>query len=231
VHCTSAWRQNPMHKSVEARPSLEAEPSFAQTHTFNQEHMSFVTDQIRHPQNSHKMKKKHGVKSLTHWQTVQKGLRHRLRWFVQALCILYMSCLQLVSPVADMQQCMTVVQSCGVRPSLGSTCEEGLQWGKEGGAVDAHALGRSLPELGRQQELGGTAGRAEDAAAHAAVVPRPYQRPERVQGSLWGPLSRRGGPEHLKGSVVMVSMLSSRHLSHRRCCCICGSGDGSISAP
>lgn len=62
-------------------------------------------------------------------------------------------------------------------PAHARTCEEGLQRREERGAVDADALGRCLPELGRQQKLPAAAGTAEDPPAEPAVVPRARQRP------------------------------------------------------
>ncbi len=57
------------------------------------------------------------------------------------------------------------------------TCEEGLQGGEQRSAVDADALGRCLPEFGRQQQLARAACAAEYAPAQPAVVARARQRP------------------------------------------------------
>ena len=69
---------------------------------------------------------------------------------------------------------------CHVCMPWAHTCQEGLQGHEEGGAVGADALRRALLELGRQQHARRAAGRAEDAAAQAAVVPCPPQRPAAI---------------------------------------------------
>ncbi len=89
------------------------------------------------------------------------------------------------------------------------TCQEGLQRQEQGRAVDADALRRGEPELGRQQQLARAACAAEDSPAQPAMVPRPRQWPTHRHTQCYKlPLAYKNQPPM---DVVMCRPLNASH--------------------